>query len=43
MWQYTDGAFGPEPHQVGGVGRCDHDLFNGGEAELRELWGAPIV
>src|SRR5215212_1051923 len=26
LWQYTDGAFGPEPHEVAGVGRCDRDL-----------------
>ncbi len=40
MWQYTDGAYGSEPHQVSGVGRCDRDKFNGGEAQLRRLWGA---
>jgi lysozyme len=38
MWQYTDGAIGPEPHQVKGIGRCDRDKFNGGEAQLRKLW-----
>ena len=39
MWQYTDGAFGPEPHRVNGIGRCDRDKFNGSEAQLRKLWG----
>lgn len=39
MWQYTDGAVGPEPHKVIGVGRCDRDRFNGSEAQLRRLWG----
>jgi len=39
MWQYTDGAFGPQPHQVPGVGRCDRDQFNGDEAGLKRLWG----
>ena len=39
MWQYTDGAFGPEPHQVKGIGRCDRDKFNGNEMQLRKLWG----
>ena len=39
MWQYTDGAFGSEPHEVKGVGRCDRDKFNGSEAQLRKLWG----
>jgi lysozyme len=39
MWQYTDGALGPEPHTVQGVGRCDRDRFNGDETGLRKLWG----
>jgi lysozyme len=38
MWQYTDGAIGPEPHTVDGIGRCDRDTFNGTEAELRKFW-----
>jgi lysozyme len=37
MWQYTDGAFGPEPHDVAGV-HFDRDKFNGTEAELRDFW-----
>jgi GH25 family lysozyme M1 (1,4-beta-N-acetylmuramidase) len=40
MWQYTDGAVGPKPHTVKGIGRCDRDKFNGNEAQLRKLWGA---
>jgi lysozyme len=39
FWQYTDGAIGPKPHEVNGVGRCDRDKFNGTEAQLRKLWG----
>src|SRR5262245_48666536 len=39
MWQYTDGAVGPKPHTVKGIGRCDRDKFNGSEAQLRKLWG----
>jgi lysozyme len=39
MWQYTDGVIGPEPHSVNGIGRCDRDMFNGSEAQLRKLWG----
>jgi len=39
MWQYTDGAMGPEPHTVDGVGRCDRDKFNGTLSDLRALWG----
>jgi lysozyme len=40
LWQYTDGAFGPEPHSVPEVGRLDRDTFNGDDAQLRKLWGA---
>ncbi len=40
MWQYTDGAVGPQPHTVPGAGMCDRDKFNGDEAALRTLWGA---
>jgi lysozyme len=39
MWQYTDGANGPEPHKVDGIGRCDRDKFNGSVRQLKELWG----
>jgi lysozyme len=39
MWQYTDGAVGPEPHAVAGVGNCDRDQFNGEMAGLSSLWG----
>jgi lysozyme len=38
MWQYTDGAVGPEPHSISGIGRCDRDKFNGSETQLRKLW-----
>ena len=40
LWQYTDGAVGPEPHSVPGIGRCDRDRFNGSEAGLRTFWSA---
>ncbi|HMG72817.1 MAG TPA: glycoside hydrolase family 25 protein [Pyrinomonadaceae bacterium] len=39
LFQYTDGAAGPQPHQVPGIGRCDRNKFNGDEAGLRGLWG----
>lgn len=38
LWQYTDGALGPEPHQVDGIGRCDRNQFNGSAADLRKFW-----
>jgi lysozyme len=40
MWQYTDGAMGPQPHEVPGIGRCDRDMFNGTAADLQRLWHA---
>lgn len=36
--QYTDGAFGPEPHSLDGIGRCDRDQFNGSLEELNQFW-----
>jgi lysozyme len=44
MWQYTDGAAGPDPHSVPGAGTCDRDRFNGDAVSLRTLWGisAPV-
>ncbi len=38
MWQYTDGAVGPEPHEIPGVGHCDRDIFNGTTNDLRAFW-----
>jgi lysozyme len=40
LWQYTDGALGPEPKEIPGVGRFDREVFNGTEDELRAFWGA---
>lgn len=39
MWQYTDGAFGADPHDVGGV-RLDRDTFNGTKEQLVSFWEA---
>jgi GH25 family lysozyme M1 (1,4-beta-N-acetylmuramidase) len=38
MWQYTDGALGPMPHEVAGIGRCDRDTFNGSADDLASFW-----
>jgi lysozyme len=40
LWQYTDGAVGPEPHEIAGVGHCDRSLFNGTAADLRSWWSS---
>ncbi len=39
LWQYTDGAAGPQPHDVPGAGLCDRDYFNGDNSALQRLWG----
>jgi lysozyme len=39
LWQYTDGALGPDPKEIAGVGRFDRDVFNGTADELRAFWG----
>lgn len=31
-WQFTDGAAGPEPHSLPGIGECDISLLNPGLA-----------
>jgi len=38
FWQYTDGANGPQPHSVPGIGLCDRDQFNGTQDDLKGLW-----
>jgi lysozyme len=38
MWQYTDGALGPQPHTVDGVGACDRDTYAGTAEELVRFW-----
>jgi lysozyme len=39
LWQYTDGALGPDPKEIPGVGRFDREVFNGTSDELRAFWG----
>jgi lysozyme len=38
LWQYTDGALGPQPHTVDGVGACDRDTYNGALENLIAFW-----
>ena len=38
LWQYTDGAAGPQPHAVPGLGRCDRSRYQGSEQQLRQDW-----
>jgi lysozyme len=39
LWQYTDGALGPDPKEISGVGRFDREVFNGTADELLAFWG----
>jgi len=39
LWQYTDGATGPSPHDVAGAGLCDRDFYNGELGDLEADWG----
>lgn len=38
FWQYTDGAAGPDPHTVPGIGRCDRDKYQGTAEALTAFW-----
>lgn len=38
FWQYTDGAAGPDPHTVPGIGRCDRDRYQGTTEDLVAFW-----
>jgi lysozyme len=40
MWQYTNGAAGPGPHTVDGIGACDRDTYNGDADDLAAFWEA---
>lgn len=33
LWQFTDGEYGPQPHTIDGVGPCDVNSYNDGNAE----------
>lgn len=39
-WQFTDGVYGPEPHEIDGVGPCDINSYQGTAAQLRAEWAS---
>ncbi len=44
LWQYTDGAVGPQPHGVPGIkGLVDLNAFNGSKEDLESTWVGPIA
>jgi lysozyme len=42
LWQYTDGEYGPQPHQVDGVGPCDINSYDGAADELIAEWATGV-
>lgn len=38
LWQYTDGQFGPKPHFIDGIGRCDINSYDGDVGRLTSEW-----
>jgi lysozyme len=38
LWQYTDGAIGPNPRLIPGIGHCDQNCYNGSATQLASAW-----
>jgi lysozyme len=38
LWQFTDGVYGPSPHEVDGVGACDINSYQDDADQLRGEW-----
>lgn len=38
LWQYTDGIYGPTPHEIDGIGPCDINSFVGNAEKLADEW-----
>jgi len=38
IWQFTDGEYGPDPHEVDGIGRCDINSYAGTAEQLLAEW-----
>lgn len=43
LWQFTDGEYGPSPHQIDGIGPCDINSFAGSAQTLIEQWASGSV
>lgn len=37
-WQFTDGQYGPEPHEIDGIGPCDINSYDGPAEQLAAEW-----
>ena len=40
LWQYTDGAIGPSPKNIPGIGHCDQNCYNGPPDQLQQKWAS---
>jgi lysozyme len=38
IWQFTDGEYGPDPHEVAGIGHCDINSYAGTPEQLIAEW-----
>lgn len=38
LWQYTDGVYGPSPHNIDGIGPCDINSYKGDVEQLVATW-----
>lgn len=42
-WQFTDGIYGPSPHQIEGVGPCDINSYEGSPEQLIAEWATGMA
>ena len=40
LWQFTDGNYGPTPHEIDGIGACDINSYNGTSDQLIADWAS---
>jgi len=40
LWQYTDGVYGPSPHEIDGIGPCDINSYDGSAEQLAAEWAS---
>jgi lysozyme len=43
LWQFTDGVYGPTPHDVDGIGPCDINSYEGDPSELAAEWASGMA
>jgi lysozyme len=43
LWQFTDGVYGPSPHEIDGIGPCDINSYEGSAEQLIGEWASGKV